>query len=205
MKRLQLLASIVAAASLAVPSLAFAAELGASAQAAKPAAKLPATAKDGKAAPSKAAPADTKAAPQPKESKPVAAKAATPTEAPTDASPLMGAFQSSDEFLVTVVKSADGNPAKDVLITISPVTDPKNPRFCQFFGDATLTSSTQTKVRVTQYQPRNVSASLPACSVTLEASKDQLRLTGHSVECESLCMGVPDAYAPKQPIVRLKD
>lgn len=124
---------------------------------------------------------------------------------PTDASPLMGAFESKDGFLVTVVKSADGNPSKDVLITIVPPTDPKNPRWCQFFGDATITSASQTKVRVTQYQPRHVSHSIPACSVTLEAGKDQLQLSDHSYECELLCSGVPQAYVPKQPLGRLKD
>lgn len=192
MKRALLLASIVAIASFAtLPHPALAAE---ATPAAKPAAKA-------------SAPKAAASAPQRKasEAKPAEAKQdRPPTSTATRDSLLMGAFQSEDSFLVTVVPSADGKP-NDVLITIVPVTDAKNPRWCQFFGDATVTSASQTKVRVTQYQPRHVHHSIPACSVTLEASKDQLRLTGHSVECESLCLGVPEAYVPKQPLVRLKD
>jgi hypothetical protein len=136
-----------------------------------------------------------------KKDAPKKAETAPEVEAPT-VSPLMGAFESSDGFLVSIITPTNARPY-EVMVTLMPPSK-KNSTFCMMFAVGKVSAPTQNKITVTQFQG-NSAFPAPACAITLEADKSKITLSDHSHECENMCAGQENPFVNKKPLARLLD
>ena len=136
-----------------------------------------------------------------KESTPKKAETAPEVEVPT-ISPLMGAFESSDGFLVSIITPTNARP-NEVMVTLMPPSK-KNSTFCMMFAVGKVSAPTQNKITVTQFQGDSAFPA-PACAITLEADKSKITLSDHSYECENMCLGQENPFVNKKPLARLLD